>query len=305
MLADRGLAELPSSVRARVTCMSIRQFAEARDSEFILFGRNPEFSSLCQLRRACEQQAPVCCLVHSILSPNAVANYLGLLCQAEYYDRIIVTSAAARTAFLSMCDQTIELAAERGLIGTDKVWERPEVVTIPLGVDDALLEPVDKGQSRRVLNIPSEANVVLYLGRLSEDYKADLEVIFRSIQQISASGTDVMLVIAGNQTDNGYVSRLESLARELRIREQTRFVNNFAPYMKRLLYSASDIFVSPADNIQESYGISIVEAMATGLPIVASNWSGYRDLVHDGVNGFLIDTWVDPAVFKQASMLAA
>jgi D-inositol-3-phosphate glycosyltransferase len=57
-----------------------------------------------------------------------------------------------------------------------------------------------------------------------------------------------------------------------------------------LYYKASDIFVSLPDNIQESFGLTVVEAMASALPCVISDWSGYRDLIEDGVSGYLIPT---------------
>jgi hypothetical protein len=73
-----------------------------------------------------------------------------------------------------------------------------------------------------------------------------------------------------------------------------RIVCNVDPPLKRLLYGAADVFVSPADNLQETFGLTLVEAMASGLPVVASNWSGYRDLVADGTTGYLVNTFMAP-----------
>src|SRR5262249_44325918 len=55
---------------------------------------------------------------------------------------------------------------------------------------------------------------------------------------------------------------------------------------------AADIFCSLSDNIQESFGLTVIEAMAAGLPVVVSNWNGYREAVEDGVNGLMIDSYM-------------
>src|SRR3546814_3034291 len=60
-------------------------------------------------------------------------------------------------------------------------------------------------------------------------------------------------------------------------------------------WAAADVFVSLSDNIQESFGITPVEAMAAGLPCIVSDWDGYRDTVVDGETGILVPTWVPPA----------
>ena len=62
------------------------------------------------------------------------------------------------------------------------------------------------------------------------------------------------------------------------------------PQTRRSVWHAADLFVSPSDNIQETFGLAVVEAMASGLPVVASDWNGYRDLVVDGETGFLVPT---------------
>ena len=57
---------------------------------------------------------------------------------------------------------------------------------------------------------------------------------------------------------------------------------------KKLALAAADLFCSPADNLQETFGLSVLEAMASSLPVVASDWNGYRDLVQHGKTGWLV-----------------
>jgi starch synthase len=60
-------------------------------------------------------------------------------------------------------------------------------------------------------------------------------------------------------------------------------------------WSAADVFCSLSDNIQETFGIAPIEAMAAGLPVVVSDWDGYKDTVRHGVDGFRVPTLMPSA----------
>ena len=72
------------------------------------------------------------------------------------------------------------------------------------------------------------------------------------------------------------------------------FVENDDPRFPAALWAGSDIFVSLVDNVQESFGLTPIEAMASGLPSLVSDWDGYRDTVRDGEDGFLVPTLAPP-----------
>jgi hypothetical protein len=59
-------------------------------------------------------------------------------------------------------------------------------------------------------------------------------------------------------------------------------------------WQAADIFTSLSDNIQETYGLAPVEAMAAGLPSVVTDWNGYRDTIRDGIDGIRVPTIMPP-----------
>jgi hypothetical protein len=81
-----------------------------------------------------------------------------------------------------------------------------------------------------------------------------------------------------------------------------RFVDGNDPARVGALWAASDIFLSLVDNIQETFGLTPLEAMAAGKPIVASDWDGYRFTIRDGEEGFLVPTLFGPAGGLGAAM---
>ena len=72
---------------------------------------------------------------------------------------------------------------------------------------------------------------------------------------------------------------------------RTVFVDGKDAGNYRAAWAGSDIFVSLADSIQETFGLTPIEAMAAGLPSLVSDWNGYKDTVRDGVDGFRAPTW--------------
>jgi hypothetical protein len=61
------------------------------------------------------------------------------------------------------------------------------------------------------------------------------------------------------------------------------------------VWAASDVFISLSDNVQETFGLTPIEAMAAGLPVIVSDWDGYRESVRDGIEGLRVPTLLPPA----------
>lgn len=170
----------------------------------------------------------------------------------------------------------------------------PTVRHIPLGIEeDSLAESITQESSREILQLPKEVPIILYNGRLSQEYKADLEPLILTLARLQQPFKNVVLCIAGHEQSSDYSRNLGHLASRCGVREKVRFIVNYPRHLKALIYRSADIFVSPVDNYQETFGLSILEAMAAGLPVVASDWSGYRDIIADGATGFLIKTIID------------
>ena len=152
---------------------------------------------------------------------------------------------------------------------------RGPVDVVPNGVDiAAFARRHDPAQG-----LP-EGRRILWVNRL--DPQKGFGVMISAFERVAAELEDVSLVVAGDGRDRSALDLLSPAARRRVVRLGTVPHDALPPY-----HAACDLFVSPAVG-QESFGIVLVEAMAAGLPVVASDIPGYREVVHDGVEGLLV-----------------
>ncbi len=168
---------------------------------------------------------------------------------------------------------------------------QPATTVIPLGIDlKNFSAPVP--HMRRELGIPDHATVVLWVGRLSYYLKVDLLPLLLAFRGLSAQSPqqEIRLILAGATGTDDYDQLLRSAIAEWGLAGAVHLVTNPSDMHKRQLYHSADIFVAPCDSYQETFGLTLLEAMAAGLPIVAADWDGYRALVLHERTGFLVPT---------------
>lgn len=236
---------------------------------------------------------PVTGVTHSLDSVHMNLRYIELtIAGLAPFDGIICSSHCAKDSVRKGLTRVSELLAKR----TDKVFNiDARMEKIPLGIDDVFFDENDKNSARAYFSIPENMTVALSVGRLSlrkkNDWSPFLELLAR---MYSKGGLDNLLfLIAGGAAETD-INLLESLISRLSLKNRVLLFPNFDPEIKTKLYKTADFYISIVDNFQETFGINIIEAMASGLPIIASNFSGYRELVRDGEDGFLIPTlWLN------------
>jgi glycosyltransferase involved in cell wall biosynthesis len=254
----------------------------------VFLSKAPGSIRLAQMRQAVtDRRVPICSVVHSVMWHDLAGAYWSLLLMTDPCDAIVTTSAAGRAAVGEFLGRACELL-NRATGG--HLEPRLPIVSIPLGVTDEFLEPIDPAAARNALGIAQDAVVLLYVGRLSARYKIDLDPLLLAFRRIASEHPSAVLVLAGHDAQGDAARALDRFMSEAGLAGRIRVVANFPAFTKRLIYAAADMFVSPVDNIQETFGISILEAMAAGLPVVAADWSGYRDLVVQNTTGFLVPT---------------
>jgi phosphatidylinositol alpha-mannosyltransferase len=150
-----------------------------------------------------------------------------------------------------------------------------EVDVVPNGVDVARFA----GATTPPTGLPS-GRVVLWVHRL--DRQKGFPVAVRAFARLAAELPDVRLVVAGDGHDRDAIGLLPEPDRK-RVTMLGTVPNEDLPG----LLAAANVFVAPALG-QESFGIALVEAMAAGVPVVASAIPGYDEVVRDGVDGLLV-----------------
>lgn len=252
-------------------------------AQVLLLTLGPQLRTLAVLRQKLQRyDAPLCGLIHSINSDRIVFAILHQcfagLCEA---DLLLCSSRAGM--------KTIEIYIEEiGRLLPTTIQYRARRVLVPLGVMIPTPEPEHRINLRQRLNIASEETIALFFGRLSQMSKGDLGPLLVALSILSRKEIRVHLVIAGDDTQMHEATRLTALANELGCSKNLTIWSQPSANDKHMLYSGADIFLSPSDNIQETFGLTVAEALAYGLPAVVSDWDGYRDIVIDGETGFLV-----------------
>ena len=168
----------------------------------------------------------------------------------------------------------IRVAVSRAAAGFVTSRLGGDAVVVANGLD------VDAFASADPANGLPEGRRVLWVGRL--DRQKGFGVALRAFEVVLRSSPDAVLVVAGDGAERGLVDGLNALARE-RVEMLGVVPHDRLP----AYYAAADVFVSPAIG-QESFGYVLVEAMAAGVPLVATDIAGYREVVRDGVEGLLV-----------------
>ena len=124
---------------------------------------------------------------------------------------------------------------------------------------------------------------VLFVGRLV--YRKGVHVLLKSFSRVSLEVPEARLTIVGK----GYLEPLlRGLASIMDLKERVEFKGFIDEALKPEIYRESRILVVPSI-YGESFGIVVLEGMASGRPVIASNTGGLSEIVEDGVNGLLVE----------------
>ncbi|KZR78310.1 D-inositol 3-phosphate glycosyltransferase [Prochlorococcus marinus str. MIT 1323] len=238
-------------------------------------------------------------LIHTLSSTGAIETVANCVARDLYpWDAIVCTSNAGKDVVEKIWQQRAAYLARRlGVPSVKDNW-MPATPVIPLpGPRKQPYRPdLSRKQrrelARKVLGVSDEAFVICFVGRLTFNSKAHPVVLYQALAKLSQDGREVVLIECGQFPNSGYRDAFDEVAGLFQ--GFTRIVvGGLSPATeneKWEVYAAANVFLSHSDSIQETFGLTIIEAMLAELPVIASAWNGYRDLVLDGKTGFLLPT---------------
>ena len=235
----------------------------------------------------------LCGVTHTLATLGTLGAIADILTEPVMpWDALICTSSAA----LGVVETTLTAHADylRWRTGQAVAADRPLTPVIPLGVhcEDFAFGEGARAKARAALALGDTEVAILFAGRLSVSGKAHPYPMLRALQKTSeASGQKLVLLMAGQAPNAALADILQSAAATFCPDVRTVFIDGADGEAYRGAWVAADVFVSLADSIQETFGITPLEAMAAGLPVLVSDWNGYKDTVRDGLDGFRIRTW--------------
>lgn len=191
-------------------------------------------------------------------------------------------------------DQIITLSnIETQVLKTDYNVEKDKITIITPGVDHKLFHEMNKIDARTKVRFAEEKTIFLFVGRL-EKIKG-IELVVNAYKKfIKNNKQNIELVIIGEGDKEFLV--------EMPQREKISYLGNKRYRDLPLYYAASDVLIIPS--YAESFGLTALEAMAMGLPIIASKVGGLVEMVKDNINGYLFDPGSEEDLIKKMEQLA-
>ena len=233
-------------------------------------------------------------VTHTLSSDRAMDQLADLVLPPfKPWDALICTSRAAQSLVSTLQAEVREWW--RAQTGASR-FVQVELPVIPLGVDAPSFAPAPalRASAREAFGLGPEECVFLFAGRLSFHAKANQAPLYQALEKV-ARRVPVCCIEAGIFPNDGVRQSYEAAQKLLAPSVRFLVVDGRDEPRYRQAWQGADVFVSVSDNIQETFGLTPVEAMAAGLPVVVTDWNGYKDTVRDGVDGFRVPTILPPA----------
>jgi len=177
----------------------------------------------------------------------------------------------SRLAIVTPSQWLMDMVVQSG-VGADAIDAR----VIANGVDTAVFAPGDRMAARTALGLDPSSHIIAIAGHdLANNPYKGFDILEAALERLAASGTSATVLAIGSDAAHRAIGSIEI--------RPVPFVDDSRALAQH--YHASDLYVHPAR--AEVLGLSIIEALACGIPAIASMVGGIPEVVTPGVNGLL------------------
>lgn len=158
-----------------------------------------------------------------------------------------------------------------------------KIIVVYNSVDESIFFPQDKNYCRMRLNLPPDRKILLFVGNLIKLKGPD--ILLKAMKIVLEIHPDTLLLMVGTGSDH---QDLVELCKKHHLDKSTTFIGSLDQSKLSAYYNAADVFILPSRI--EGNSVALLEAMASGLVIIASNAGGNTESIQNGQNGLLFDT---------------
>jgi D-inositol-3-phosphate glycosyltransferase len=180
-----------------------------------------------------------------------------------------------------------------------------KIGVVPCGVDLKLFCPMNQSTARRQLGFNPEDTLVLFVGRF--DSMKGLDTLLEAMRYLKHRRHLRLVIVGGDGIHNPEGQRLLGLARTFGVEDSIAFIGRIEQKDLPVYYNAADVMVMPS--YYESFGLVSLEALACGIPVVATPVGVMDTIIKEGQNGQLVASGdaklLAEAIDKVTSLLPA
>ncbi|MCD7728247.1 MAG: glycosyltransferase family 4 protein [Ruminococcus sp.] len=264
---------------ARIRIVKAKQYmAELREWKPDIIHSNCEFSTFLSARSIAKKlNVPIVHTYHTVYE-----NYTHYFCPSKKLGKSAVSTFSRIISNKTDClivpsAKVADLLRSYGVV-------KP-IFVVPTGIDLSKFSPDsvvhDANAVKEKLGVPLSNKVLLYLGRLAKEKNCE-ELINAAAKLRDKPIT--LLVVGGGPIR----SDLEQLVEKLELQDKVIFTGMVQPSRTKIYYSIGDLFLNASTS--ETQGLTYMEALASGLPLLCRRDACLKDVIEEGENGEMYDT---------------